>query len=431
MQKHKDADREIISRENNLRDSHSVAYRYHAFINDITLPVATEKGTEKGQYISERFELRDPKYSYRRFEMWNFAAPVGADSELNVVSGTKFEYCVFDNCIFENIIFRDCCFFGNAFDNVRFMNVVFEDCRFSHLSLMETEETSEWIGSGNIFTSCAFWGGFVNHTINESLTEKDIENNLFDKCMFFSINIERCSLKNTVFDNCVTYDMKMKDCDLRGFGIKDIDRLEISFEDDRGTFVDESTVIDWDISVSRKEYESKTPSSSGFNHYDDMCITKSKTLMRFSRLFGRCGLSAYEGEYFYRSKLTEQKGLHSWAKVKSFVSLALCGYGERPSYTLFTILGMIFLFGIMYMFTGISTGPATADMIMYPSHTGVSFISDMGKCLFFSITNFSTVGYGNYVPIGTASSILSAIQMLMGVGLCALWTGCIFRKMSR
>ena len=111
MQKHKDADREIISRDNNLRDSHSVAYRYYALINDITLPAVTEKGTEKGQYISERFELRDPKYSYRHFETWNFAAPVGADSELNVVSGTKFEYCIFDNCIFENIIFRDCCFF--------------------------------------------------------------------------------------------------------------------------------------------------------------------------------------------------------------------------------------------------------------------------------------------------------------------------------
>lgn len=39
--------------------------------------------------------------------------------------------------------------------------------------------------------------------------------------------------------------------------------------------------------------------------------------------------------------------------------------------------------------------------------------------------------YGNYVPLGAYSSLLAAVHMFMVVGLCALWTGCIFRKLSR
>ena len=61
----------------------------------------------------------------------------------------------------------------------------------------------------------------------------------------------------------------------------------------------------------------------------------------------------------------------------------------------------------------------------------IKVICDYGKCLFFSITTFSTVGYGNYVPLGICSMFVSGLHMFVGVSLCALWTGCIFRKISR
>ena len=77
---------------------------------------------------------------------------------------------------------------------------------------------------------------------------------------------------------------------------------------------------------------------------------------------------------------------------------------------------------------------ADCRIINYPCNEAVgicNIISDLGKCMFFSVTTFSTVGYGNYVPLGTSSMIFSAIHMILGVGLCALWTGCMLRKLLR
>ena len=83
------------------------------------------------------------------------------------------------------------------------------------------------------------------------------------------------------------------------------------------------------------------------------------------------------------------------------------------------------------MFSGIN---AAGNIIKYSFGGGAllkDIICDYGKCLFFSITTFSTVGYGNYVPLGAVSMVVSGIHMIIGVCLCALWTGCIFRKISR
>ena len=97
------------------------------------------------------------------------------------------------------------------------------------------------------------------------------------------------------------------------------------------------------------------------------------------------------------------------------------------------MLASSLLFGIIYMFAGIHIGDGIPD-IRYPLSKTVGIkqiLGDFGRCTFFSLTTFSTVGYGNYVPLGPVGMIVSGVQMIWGVSLCALWTGCIFRKIAR
>ena len=142
-------------------------------------------------------------------------------------------------------------------------------------------------------------------------------------------------------------------------------------------------------------------------------------------------MSNYEGELFYRSKRIELKGLHTIEKLKSLISLCICGYGERPSFTFLTIIISTLFFAFLYMFSGIDAAGYHIKYVLGGSTPFMELVSDYGKCLYFSVTTFSTVGYGNYVPIESVSMILSAIHMVTGVSLCALWTGCIFRKIAR
>ena len=59
---------------------------------------------------------------------------------------------------------------------------------------------------------------------------------------------------------------------------------------------------------------------------------------------------------FLFTKKIELKALHGLKKIKSVIALILCGYGERPSFTLYTMIVSILLFGIIYMFAGIQIG---------------------------------------------------------------------------
>ncbi len=83
------------------------------------------------------------------------------------------------------------------------------------------------------------------------------------------------------------------------------------------------------------------------------------------------------------------------------------------------------------MFSGIDAGGEVIKYSIGGTTPILQVLYDYGKCVFFSITTFSTVEYGNYVPIGCVSMILSGLHMLIGVSLCALLTGCVFRKIAR
>ena len=152
-----------------------------------------------------------------------------------------------------------------------------------------------------------------------------------------------------------------------------------------------------------------------------------------SRLFESNGYSNISGEYYYQSKLVEKGSLKFASKLLSHCAHALCGYGERPINTFACIVISILVFAIIYVFSGFKMGEEMININsvinLWPNVSEI--IKLFGHSLFFSITTFSTVGYGNYVPVGSISLIVAGIQMLVGVSLTALWTGCIFRKITR
>lgn len=424
MIKYAEMEKEIQTRIGGLKENYQRAYEYYAELLKKDYPIHKEKGKEKYAYTNYTYELEESDYLFYEFEMWDIGAPVALKEEDYItVQGKHINYCKFQNCNIKNIIFKHCSFSGSMFKNVKFERVAFEDCMFT-VPVMEKgyHEVEDTYYVPAIFERCIFVGRFTNC---------DLEYALFEKCNFTLTKFENSSMRHVVFNTCATSSLEIKDCNLCEFGIYNTDILDISFTDERLTTVDENTLIDYKIKAQRKNSDLRSDSGWKANDYDDMCLKKAKTIRSISRLFAENELSHYAGEYFYQSKRIEFKGLHVVDKVKSFLALILCGYGERPSFTFITMVFTTLLFGILYMFTGID---AAGDGIRYTlgGNTAVlEVISDYGKCLFFSVTTFSTVGYGNYVPVGSLSMMLSAVHMVIGVSLCALWTGCIFRKIAR
>ena len=348
------------------------------------------------------------------------------ESDYLLIEGRHINYCIFQNCSIKNIIFRHCSFSGSSFTDIYFDHVVFDSCLFSVPVIENGRMNADDIYyAPTIFKRCTFVGRFL---------DCDIEHTLFDRVCFTLTKFEKSSLQNSIFDMCPLSSVEIKDCNLADFKIINTDILEIVFSDEIKSTVNENTFVDYKLKIRREKNSRGITTGSGWkiSDYDDAVLKKAKSLKGFSMVFDSNNMKSFCGEYFFQSKRVEYKSLHGFPKLFSSIGFVSCGYGERPSFTIITITAMTLLFAFIYMFTGINANGLSIEYTFtggYP--VGLTkVISDFGECLYFSIIT-GTIGYGNYDPVGLLSKIASSLHMILGIGLFALWTGCIFKKMER
>jgi len=277
-----------------------------------------------------------------------------------------------------------------------------------------------------IFDNCLIRGKFVLCSM---------ENVIFSLTHISMTKFEKSKMQNDLFITCSVSSTEIQDCNLSNLKTYKTDLLEIDFTDDKKSILNDNTFFDYKIHSKKPKVNMKVKTDAGWivGDYNGVLQGKALTLLNVSRLYDNNNLYKLSGEYYYRAKTTEYKSLKGLNKIISLIEKILCGYGERPSFTMITIFISIFVFAGIYMFTGIN---AAGETIQYTLVGGnkvriLHMANDFWKSIFFSITTFSTVGYGNYVPIGNWSMLFSGIQMIIGVSLCALWTGCLLRKIIR
>lgn len=337
------------------------------------------------------------------------ADPFGAHTE---IKGISFHGCIFDGCRLSNCTYTDCVFSDCYFINTDFTMIIFEGCIMDNCDISWRELQKERCMLRADFSDCR-------------LDNSRIAN------IYIEARFERCNLTNAVWDHCGIVDCDIMECELDGFGIVNSEKVNIKFSDQRLSTVGERTFIDYRIkkhSVGKLDERER-------NDYLELLRDKATTLHGVASVFEKNGLANHAGEYYYQAKSLEYRTLPKWSgeKFTDWIKWALCGYGERPLHTFFTIVVSTLFFAVLYFFGGIDANGCVINYsIAKLGNTSIlQIMRDYGHCIFFSVTTFSTVGYGNYVPLGACSSLFAAVHMVMGVGLCALWTGCIFRKLSR
>lgn len=386
------------------------------------------KGKKITRYSNEQYDLNEQHYYLYNFINYDFGKTAAlSEEEYLIIEGKTIDYCKFINCNFENIVFKNCSFICTKFNSVHFERVIFESCQFT-LPIWERsdKEEKDVYYAPTVFEKCFLNAKFCNCDLSFLI----LENVVFSISKFI-----KCQLEYSIWNKCALHDVEINDCILYDFSICNTDILKLLFADEKKSRLNENTFFDYKMKVKKNKEHSilETRSEHKINDYDVACNDKAKTLLGVSRVFGENELNYLSGEYYYNSKCIEHKALHKIEKLISSLKLVSCGYGERPSFTFFMIIVTMCLFAIIYMFAGID---ANGEYIKYTLQGGtpvdvIQIFKDYGKCIFFSITTFTTVGYGNFVPKSAISMFVSGIHMLFGVGFCALWTGCIFRKIIR
>lgn len=142
------------------------------------------------------------------------------------------------------------------------------------------------------------------------------------------------------------------------------------------------------------------------------------------------GIFEEAADFFYREMTVRRKQLplFSIQRLSSKVIDLLCGYGEKTFRLLINAAVFIFFNAFIYFFAGIRDG---SDFLVYQA--GKTFLQNLYHffvCLYLSMITFTTVGYGDVLPIGF-SRPFAMIEAFFGAFMIAFFVVVFARKMIR
>lgn len=144
----------------------------------------------------------------------------------------------------------------------------------------------------------------------------------------------------------------------------------------------------------------------------------------------REGLFAMAGD-FIRRELTmrrHQMPKHSFPRITSKVIDLFCGYGEAPTRVIIFSMVLILICAICYFFTGLKFGDV--EHVFRASNDFSTNFYLFFNCIYYSVVTFTTLGYGDFTPIGFSRAI-AAIEAFTGSFTIALFVVVFVKKMTR
>ena len=135
--------------------------------------------------------------------------------------------------------------------------------------------------------------------------------------------------------------------------------------------------------------------------------------------------------YFIQKELTMRRLQLPKYSVKRMISKMVdvfCGYGEAPLRIIGLSMAIIFVCAILYAFTGLSyqntVQAVNAEQAL--EHN----LSLFASSLYYSVVTFTTLGYGDFTPVGISRAI-AAIEAFTGSFTIALFVVVFVKKMTR
>lgn len=153
---------------------------------------------------------------------------------------------------------------------------------------------------------------------------------------------------------------------------------------------------------------------TGWNEYQMAESTYRKLRLKYTEQ----GEHDKAGKFFFREKSAQRKQKSVLNRVLQFgFNEWLFGYGERIGRVVINSLFIIFGSAIIYYFGNVVSENGTV-------------VSDFGISLYFSIVTFSTLGYGDFHPVGWIRFI-AAGEAVIGAFMLALFVVTLTRRLLR
>ena len=142
------------------------------------------------------------------------------------------------------------------------------------------------------------------------------------------------------------------------------------------------------------------------------------------------GIFTLSGDFIQRELTMRRMQLPKYSKERLSSKLVdlFCGYGEAPLRIIGLSIAIIVFCALIYTFTGLNY---QGEILSYNSE--LSFRDNFYlflSCLYYSVVTFTTLGYGDFTPVGLSRAI-AAIEAFTGSFTIALFVVVFVKKMTR
>ncbi|RBI59919.1 ion transporter [halophilic archaeon] len=257
---------------------------------------------------------------------------------------------------------------------------------------------------------------------NTNLREADLSGADLRKCSFASSTMSYATLEGANMEDTI-----VTDTDLRGADMTNTRLDQANFSSSK---INEDTTFGDQVI-----YELELWDTDNVNEQQDLLESAIRTYRTLENLSQANTFYNQASDYYRQSKdlrrqfkwMTNNHGQALLAELSRWFT----GYGNLPMRVIYTSLGVILLWGLVYPIVGglrhgnrdvVYTFTTTASIS--PEYVGTVLL----KSIFFSTVTFTTLGYGNMAPVGTLAAYFAGIEALLGSILMALLVGVLTRS---
>ena len=136
------------------------------------------------------------------------------------------------------------------------------------------------------------------------------------------------------------------------------------------------------------------------------------------------------GEFFIREMIVKRKQFNKFSlqRIGSKIIEITTGYGEKLGNIVFTILGIITACMILYGIEGVKYGDRTIGFFESEDIQKFGLLNTLGNLFYFSVVVYSTVGFGEMVPIGLLGKSVVVFEGIVGGLVLAILIIALYKK---
>jgi len=258
------------------------------------------------------------------------------------------------------------------------------------------------------------------YLVDAEMQNCELEKVNFQNASMYGINLNGSSLFKANFENANLKNANLENCNLLGANLNNTQLKNVYWGRDYKVINE----LDAEKALADGEY---TKANKKYKEAEDIYRNIKISLQNQT-------LGDDTGVFFIREMIARRKQFDKFsaARIGSKIIELTTGYGEKLGNIIFTIMGIIIICMLLYGIEGVKYGdPINGDRI-------IGFFSDdmqqfgilntLGNLFYFSVVVYSTVGFGEMLPIGPIGKTVMIFEGLIGGLVLAILIIALYKK---